>query len=388
MKRFDLELRVLLVFAFANGVAESAIVPLLPAVRSGLGLSTLETGLLLSTATLTMLIATMPIGLVANRIGTRKLMLLAAFLIPVGLIGQALAGGLGVLLLARIVSGVAFGILWVVGPARAAARGRGAAGTGPLLAATGAGWLVGPILAGGVAQAFGWRAALAVLAVTTVPLFFVVLRYAVDETTGETLDRRLLRATIGAVRRSRTLVGATLASGLLGVVTGASGLLVPLALAANGVSSGGIGLVFGISGVVWIASSTVVGRLDASAVHLKAVGLSAAVLACAWIIPAVHLSTLAIVAFLILSAGCRPAIAAIAYAVVARESAAASVPAVIGVMNLAWAVMALLTPLVAGLAAGNAEVRVAFALTGAVALMVALVVLAPRPRVRIEALPS
>ncbi len=380
VKRFDLELRVLLVFAFANGIAESAIVPLLPAVRTGLGLSTVEAGMLLSTATLAMLVATMPIGLATNRLGTRRLMLLAGLLIPAGLVGQALAGGLGVLLAARVVSGLAFGILWVVGPARASARGRGAGGTGPLLAASGAGWLVGPILSGGLAQVVGWRAALAALAVTTLPLFFVVLRYAVDENAGETLDRRLLRATIGTVRRSRTLVGATLASGLLGVVTGASGLLVPLALAANGVSSGGIGLVFGISGVVWIASATVVGRLDASVVHLRAVGLLAAILACAWIIPAVHLSTVAIVAFLILSAGCRPTIAALAYAVVARESGRASVPAVIGVMNLAWAVMALVTPLLAGLAVGSAEVRVAFAAIGALALVVALVVLVPRTR--------
>ena len=43
---------------------------------------------------------------------------------------------------------------------------------------------------------------------------------------------------------------------------------------------------------------------------------------------------------------------------------------VIGVMNLAWAVTALVTPLLAGLAEGSSDVRLAFAATGAVAAAV------------------
>ena len=58
---------------------------------------------------------------------------------------------------------------------------------------------------------------------------------------------------------------------------------------------------------------------------------------------------------------------------------------VIGVMNLAWALTALVTPLLAGLAEGSAGVRVAFAATGAVALGVAVVMLAPRPRLTVGA---
>ena len=71
MHRFDLELRVLLAFAFVNGVAESSLVPVLPSVQHDLGLSSVETGLLLTTTTLAMLVAAMPIGYAANRFGTR-----------------------------------------------------------------------------------------------------------------------------------------------------------------------------------------------------------------------------------------------------------------------------------------------------------------------------
>lgn len=388
MKRFDLELRVLLTFAFVNGVADSSLVPMLPSIRTDLGLSAVEAGMLLATTTLAMLLAAMPIGLVASRFGTRRLLLLAAILMPLALAGQALADSLPGMLLARLCFGFSFGILWVVGPARAAANGRGAGGTGPLIAASGAGWLVGPMAAGGLADAAGWRLASAAIAIAIAPLVVVVLRYAAPLGPGVRLESIRLRAALGLVRRNRTVAGAALVSALLGVVNGVAGLLIPLALARNGLSAGAIGLAFGLSAAAWIASATFVGRLRSSKVHLRAVGVVIAVLAGAWLVPAWHFSTLALVAFLVVSAGCRSTINALVYAVGARTNDGASAPLVIGVMNLAWAVMALVTPLVAGLAEGSNGVRVAFAATGAIALGVALVMLAPRPKVALGARPS
>lgn len=382
MQRFDLELRVLLAFAFVNGIAESSLVPLLPSIRTDLGLSPVETGMLLATTTLAMLVAAMPVSFAANRFGTRRLLLLAATLMPVALVGQALAGSLPELLGARLLFGLSFGILWVIGPARAASGGRGAGGTGPLLAASGAGWLVGPLIAGGLADAAGWRLASGTLAIVTLPLIAVVARHAASREGGERIENLRLRTALGLVRHNRTVAGVALVSALLGVVSGVSGLLVPLALAGNGLSAGGIGLAFGISAAVWIASATLVGRLRASAVHLRGVGIVIAVLAGAWLIPALRLSTLALVAFLVVSAGCRSTINALVFAVGVRASDGTSAPMVIGVMNLAWAVMALATPLVAGLAEGSSGVRIAFAATGAIALGVALVTLAPRPGIR------
>ena len=353
MHRFDLELRVLLAFAFVNGVAESSLVPVLPSVQHDLGLSSVETGLLLTTTTLAMLVAAMPIGYAANRFGTRVPLLLAAALMPLALVGQALAGNLELLLAARLLFGLSFGILWVIGPARAAAGGRGASGTGPLIAASGVGWLVGPIVAGVIADATGWRVSSAVLAVATLPLIPLVARYASPRTTGERLESLRLRTAFGLVRRNRAIAGAALVSALLGVVGGVSGLLLPLALADNGLSAGGIGLAFGLSAGVWIAAATVVGRLRASAVRLRGVGITVAVLAGAWLLPAFRLSTLALVAFLLVSTGCRSMINALNYAVGVRASEGTSAPMVIGVMNLAWAVTALVTPLLAGLAEGS-----------------------------------
>jgi YNFM family putative membrane transporter len=335
-----------------------------------------------------MLVVAMPIGYAANRFGTRAPLLLAAALMPLALVGQALADTLVVLLAARLLFGLSFGILWVIAPARAASGGRGAGGTGPLIAASGAGWLVGPIVAGGLADAAGWRVASAAIAIVIVPLIPLVARYASPRRNGDRLESLRLRVALGLVRHNRAIAGAALVSGLLGVVSGVSGLLVPLALARNGLSAGGIGLAFGISAAVWITSAALVGRLRASAVHLRGVGVAVAILAGAWLLPAFRLSTLALVAFLVVSTGCRSAINALTYAVGVRASEGNSAPMVIGVMNLTWAVMALTTPLVAGFAESSAGVRIAFAATGAAALCVAIVLLGPRPRARIDALSS
>jgi predicted MFS family arabinose efflux permease len=388
MKRFDLELRVLLAFAFVNGLAESSFVPLLPSVRDDLGLTSVETGLLLTTTTLAMLVAAMPIGYAANRFGTRVPLLLAAALMPLALAAQAVASNLEVLLGARLLFGLSFGILWVIGPARAAACGRGAGGTGPLIAASGAGWLVGPVVAGVIADATGWRVASAAFVVVTVPLIPLVARYAAPRVGGERLESLRLRTAFGLVRRNRAIAGAALVSALLGIVGGVSGLLLPLALAGNGLSAGAIGLAFGLSAGVWIAAAAIVGRMRASAVHLRGVGITVAVLACAWLLPALRLSTLALVAFLLVSTGCRSMINALNYAVGVRASAGTSAPIVIGVMNLAWAVTALGSPVLAGLAVGSSGVRLAFAATGAVAAAVAVALLVPRSRVPIDALPT
>ena len=378
MSRFDLELRVLLAFAFVNGIAESSLVPLLPSIRDDLGLTPVQIALLLTTTTLAMLIAAMPIGYAAHRFGTRRLLLMAAVLMPVALVAQALAGTLAVLLAARLLFGLSFGILWVIAPARAAGGGRGAGGTGPLIAASGAGWLVGPMVAGGLADAAGWRVASAAVALGMLPLIPLAVRHASPRVSGDRLESLRFRVALGLVRHDRAIAGAALVSGLLGVVGGVSGLLVPLALSGNGLSAGGIGLAFGISAAVWIASAALVGRLRATAVDLQGVGIAAAVLAGAWLLPAFRLSTLALVAFLVVSTGCRSAINTLNYAVGVRASEGASATMVIGVMNLTWSVMALTSPLLAGLAEGSAGVRIAFAATGAVALAVAVALLMAR----------
>ena len=388
MKRFDLEFRVLLAMAVANGVGESSIVPLIPAIRDELGLSPVQTGLIWTTTTLAMLVAAVPVGYAANRFGSRWPLLACAALMPLALVAQALAVGLPGLLAARLLFGLSFGILWVIGPARAAAGDRGAGGTGPLIAAAGIGWLIGPVVAGGLADVTSWRIASAVLAVVILPIVPLVYRYAAPRVAGEHVGRLHLRAAFALLRRNRTIAGAALVSALLGVVGGASNVLIPLALDAEGLSAGQIGLAFGVTSAVWIASSIAVGRLRKSLVTLRGIGVVVAVLASIWLLPALRPTALAFVLFLVVSTSCRATVNALNYAVGVRAALGNTAPVVVGVLNLAWAVMALVSPLLAGLAEGSSSVRIAFAATGLVAAAVALVLLAPGRAIEAHAQPS
>ncbi|MBA2294853.1 MAG: MFS transporter, partial [Actinobacteria bacterium] len=113
--------------ALANAVADAALLPVLPTLQDRFSLSGAQTGALLSAATIVTLAASVPIGLFAGRIGSRRLLLASAALLPVSLLVQGLATGLVMLMAARALFGLSFGILWTVAPAAAAGSGRGAA---------------------------------------------------------------------------------------------------------------------------------------------------------------------------------------------------------------------------------------------------------------------
>ena len=197
VQRFDLELRVLLALAFVNGIAESSFVPLLPSVRAALGLDLGRDGPPVDDDDA----RDARLG-DADRVRGQPLRHARAAAPRGGRdagwrsSAQAVAGGLELLLAARLLFGLSFGILWVIGPARAAANGRGAGGTGPLIAASGVGWLVGPIVAGLIADAGGWRVASGVLAVATLPLIPLVARYAAPRRPAKRLESLRLRASL------------------------------------------------------------------------------------------------------------------------------------------------------------------------------------------------
>ena len=58
---------------FVSVVADVAVVPLLPTLTRQHGLSSLDTALLLSTTTFAMVVVTLPLGRLADRVGARPL---------------------------------------------------------------------------------------------------------------------------------------------------------------------------------------------------------------------------------------------------------------------------------------------------------------------------
>jgi Major Facilitator Superfamily len=377
IESFDRALAGLVALTFAISLGESSIVPVLPLFRSEYGLSGLETGAVLSATTLAMLAVSVPAGLVAARVGSRLVLAASIGLLVVGMLGIAMSPGLEWLLLSRAVFGIAAGVVWTIAPTLAAGGGRGAAGTGWLIASAGAGWLVGPVAAGVLAERYGVGAPFLVLAVVAAPLALVP---ALDRSPQTPIVVGRLRAALGAARRERRIRGATVAIALLGAITGAGGLLAPLVLAGNGLSVGAIGLLIGLSAIVFTLSGALATRLPAARVDVRLVGGAVVVLALAWVIPAISISTEAIVVFLVLSAASRALLNTVVYALarvaVPSESLAAPVT---GVMNSAWAATALAAPIAAAVVVGGAGVRVAFAITATVGLVAAAWMLLPRP---------
>lgn len=367
-----------LALAFASAVADAALLPVLPTLQERFALTGAQTGALLSAASIVTLATSIPIGLLVGRIGSRHLLLASAALLPVSLFVQGLATGLLMLMAGRALFGLSFGILWTVAPAVAAGSGRAAAGTGRLIAAAGAGWLIGPVLSGVVTDVWGYRSAYLAIALLMLPLVFMLAPI------GPEVDRApvaRLRHAIIAARNERALTGAMLVTALLGTVAGVSGLLAPLVLAGNGLSAGGIGAVIALAAAIFTVSGAMSTRIPPARIDVRMVGTAAAAVGATFLIPFVSFSTFAVVGFLVFSAGARAVLNTVVYALARSHvpSEALATP-IVGVMNVTWAATALAAPLAAGVALSAGSAKWAFVATATAGFAVAAWMLLPRPR--------
>ena len=378
IRRRDRTLLAVSALAFVSAVADAALLPVLPTLQERFALSGVQMGALLSAATIVTLFTSVPIVLLAGRLGSQRLLLASAGLLPTSLVVQALADGLGLLMVGRALFGLSFAILWSIAPAVAAGSGRGASGAGRLIASAGAGWLVGPLLSGAVTDAWDYPAAFITIAILTLPLVVVL---ACDRSVVDRAPAARLRDAIAAAGEERALGGAMLITALLGVVTGVSGLLTPLVLADNGLTAGGIGAAIALSAVIFTASGAISTRIPSARVNVRFVGTTAAVLGATFLIPSVSVSTFAVVGFLVLGAGARAVLNTVVYALArAHVPTEAHATPIVGVMNVTWAAAALAAPLAAGAALSAGGAKWAFVATATTGFAVAVWMLLPQPR--------
>src|SRR5690348_16125230 len=92
------------------GVAQAAIVPLLPRMSLHFGLSASQTALLLALPGLATLAVSVPSGIAADRVGARRVTLSAGALLCLSCLAQAVPS-LAAVLAGRIVFGIAFGVV-------------------------------------------------------------------------------------------------------------------------------------------------------------------------------------------------------------------------------------------------------------------------------------
>lgn len=170
---------VLAIGSFGIGTGEFAIMGLLPDIATGLGVSLPRAGHLISAYALGVVIGAPAIALLAARLGRRTLLLglMAGF--AAGNLASAVAPGIGLLTVARFVSGLPHGAYFGVAAlvaASVAPPGARARAVGRVMLGLTVATLVGTPIVAWLGQQFGWRA-LFVL-VGAIGAFAVVMLWA------------------------------------------------------------------------------------------------------------------------------------------------------------------------------------------------------------------
>ncbi len=341
-----------------------AIIPLAPTFADEFSLSGVETGMILAASSLAALVVALPLGVLADRFGARRVTIASACLFTVATLGQGLAAEFWSLLAARTVFGVAFGALWGAGASWLSNSLSDERRAGALAAATtvaGLGFTVGPVFAGVLADRFDTGTPFMFLAVAAAVVTGALV-VAAPVATAEVTEQPI-RTVLRRVRRDELVLAGIAIIVLIGLVGGGVNLLVPLQLRENGVSAAEIGLLFSAASAVYTVVSAIVARLGARAATLRVGGLSALLAGTTIVLVLVSSSTLAAVAFVLLRAPPWSTMDTIIYPLAATGAHRSGLGrgSVMGLVMLGWAAASTVGPLVAGGIADAAGTQAAYA---------------------------
>ena len=342
-----------------------AMVPLAPTFADEFGLNGVETGMILAAASLAALVVAFPLGVLADRLGARRVTIASAVLFTLATLGQGLASEFWTLLLARAAFGVAFGAVWGAGTAwlsdsLAAERRTRALGAATTVA--GIGFTLGPVLAGVLADRYDTGTPFLVAAVGAAAVTVALMVAA--PFAAPSPPRQHLRELLSLARRDTLVLAGIAIIVLIGLVGGGVNLLVPLQLKENGVSAGEIGLLFSAASAIYTVVSAIVARLGDRAATLKVGGVAALLTGLSIVLVLVSGSTPAAVAFVLLRAPPWSTMDTIIYPLAAAGAhrSALGRGSVMGLVMLGWAVASTIGPLLAGGVADAFGARAAYAL--------------------------
>ena len=376
---------VLLLYAavFVGEAMWSAIVPLVPAFAHRFSLSPLQSGVLLASASVAILIVSVPAGIAGERVGMRRVTLAAMAILAVSDAGQGLARSFPELLAARLLFGVGFGALWTTGLGwlSEATGERQAQALSLTVTTAGLGGVAGPAFAGVLVQRFGLAAPFAVAAAVTA-LLGVWLALEGSGSGRAVASERVTTAALAAAARERRVTASLALMGLGGLLGGVINLLVPLQLHRNGVATASIGVAFGASAVLFIGSSAAVAHQGERAATTAVGAAAAALAAVTLVIVLVSSSTAAVVGFLLVRGPVTAVLFTVTFPLGVRGGRAAgiSVGTVAALLNIVWALSALVAPVAAGALAQSVGDRAAYGLMAVLCVIVAAGVATGRDR--------
>ncbi len=346
----------------------SAVAPLLPSFADRFSLGDGRTGLILSVASLAILVVSIPAGAITRTIGARRLTVASAAAMAVGNVMVGLASSYWLLLAGRGIFGLGLGMLWVGGTSwlhdvAGEHRMRALSMTSAVI---GVGSLLGPSFSGLVGERAGLGAPFLILAAANVAVIVALLAGSGAPTAPHSPREdepglgEMMRAA-GGDDMIRASVGLMLVASLLWLTVY---LLVPLRLDAEGWSSGDIGLAFSVSSVIYAVVSWGVARRAERWATLGVAAAATGSLAVSLAVVVVYSSVAATIAFLMLAGLATAVMIALTFPLGVAGPRHVSVALVGGLLNVAWALSGLAGPTLGGIVAEAVGDRLTFLLLG------------------------
>jgi MFS family permease len=372
---------VVLLYAFhflvaANG---NALVPLIPTYTTRFGLSVFDAGLLVGAPAVAMLVLSVPVGLLSDRVGARVVTIAACALLTVSAFGQALADSYAKLLGSWALYGITSAIIYTAAPAWLAAVApphRRVAVLGGVATFAGLGLMVGPAFSGLLSEHFGSGSPFLVIAVAAAAVTVGLSLQPTSRGMAVAPIAGSLRALLRE-RHGASVLGLMFFVGALG---GVVNLLVPLRLHHDGLGAGSIGIAFTVSTIVFVLTSVKIARLGDRVPLLAASGTAVLALGAVLVLPVLAGSALVLFVFLVLRAPLWSVVSTISNPLCAYGAELAGVGTGFGlaIMNLCWAAGNLGGPLAGGALAGAVGDRPVFALLSVAGAAVGVAVLRAR----------
>ena len=347
-----------------------AIAPLLPEYARRYSLNGPQEGILLACAGVATLAVSIPSGALSDRFGPRRLTILAGWAMAAGCLLQAFAPSFDLLLVARLVFGAGYGIVWSAGLAWLSGTAGDKAGLRGVVTSSGVGGIAGPALAGVAAQYFGLASPLVIAAVACGVATALLGTVGIDHRLPAEVERYGLVERLGMAMSDRATVASLVAVVAAGMSSGFLALLVPVVLHGDGVTTTRIGFYFAFSSVLYIAGSSVTGALGNQVVRVRTALAAVLVLVVVMMPASISTASMAIVIMLCGAATVRSVLWSVAYPLgsAAAERTGAGMGVMMGLLNGVWAVTAIASPLVAGSLVGSVGAKGAFAACGLVCI--------------------
>ena len=215
------------------------------------------------------------------------------------------------------------------------------------MTSTSAGIIVGPALGGVLGQRLGIGAPFALAGAAAAVLTTALAVWAKDEPQPPRSRGSTSRTDLAAAARDPRVRAGAGALAISGAVSGATQLLVPLALHDAHLSAGQIGLAFSAAAVIYVLASALVVAAGGRAVSLRVNALAAAAISLALVPAALSAAAAAVIATLLATAVPRSTVGTISYPLATEGAARSGLGGgiAIGVVNSAWAAGVVVAPL-------------------------------------------